>query len=209
MKKNLLWMFAAILFCGAMTTVFTSCSKDDDDKNVTPPAPQEENTNPTKFDIELNLIAQPKSLQYFEYDFKYVDANGNAKTVKIDQNTQSASIGSLAHFPIYTNVISALASLVPYADLNNPIIYRVTLKDQPVGKTISYITTCHVKENATITETLQYAMPAVLAIKSTDNSACGAFNILTQKVNPEQWAEYIAKVEGKTILQATNEFEVE
>lgn len=30
MKKNLLWMFAAILFCGAMTT---SCGSDDDDNS--------------------------------------------------------------------------------------------------------------------------------------------------------------------------------
>ena len=31
MKKNLLWMFAAILFCGVMTT---SCGSDDDDSTV-------------------------------------------------------------------------------------------------------------------------------------------------------------------------------
>ena len=75
MKKNLLWMLAAILFCGVMTT---SCSKDDDDNSTpTPDTPKQE----TQYDIELNFIAHPKSLQYFEYDFKYVDANGNTKTI--------------------------------------------------------------------------------------------------------------------------------
>lgn len=39
MKKNFYWMFAAILFCSAMTTVFTSCSKDDDNNT---PEPQKE-----------------------------------------------------------------------------------------------------------------------------------------------------------------------
>ena len=61
MKKNLYRMFAAILFCGAMTTVFTSCSKDDDDNNggSTPSGQQAGETNqPTKRDVELNFIAQ-------------------------------------------------------------------------------------------------------------------------------------------------------
>jgi hypothetical protein len=31
MKKNFLWMLAAILLCGTMTTVFTACGDDDDD----------------------------------------------------------------------------------------------------------------------------------------------------------------------------------
>ena len=202
-------MFAAILFCGAMTTVFTSCSKDDDDDKVTPPTQQDEPTNPTKYDVELNFIAQPKSLQYFEYDFKYVDANGNTKTIDIDQDTPSASIGSLAQLPAYTEVVSALASIDAYADLNNPFVYRVTLKDQPVGKPISYTTTCHVKENVTITETLQYATPAVLAKRAAENSLYSPFSIRTWKITPERWAEYIPTVDGKTIAQASYEFVVQ
>jgi hypothetical protein len=211
MKKNFYRMFAAILFCGAMTTVFTSCSKDDDDNNggSTPSGQQGGETNqPTKRDVELNFIAQKKSLQYFEYDFKYVDAKGNTKTIDIDENTASASIGTLAQFPLYTQTISGMAAVEAYADLANPFIYRVTLKDQPVGKTISYTTTCHVKENATITETLQYATPGVLAVSVADNIAYSPFSIRTWKINPDRWSAYVETVEGKTIEQATFEFEV-
>ena len=74
---------------------------------------------------------------------------------------------------------------------------------------MSYTTTCHVKENATITETLQYAMPGVLAIKTNDQSTCSTFGLKTQKVTPDQWAKYVSTVEGKTILEASNEFVVE
>ena len=31
MKKNLLWMFAAILLCGLTITMFTACGGDDED----------------------------------------------------------------------------------------------------------------------------------------------------------------------------------
>ena len=211
MKKNLYRMFAAILFCGAMTTVFTSCSKDDDDNNggSTPSGQQGGETNqPTKRDVELNFSAQKKSLQYFEYDFKYVDAKGNTKTIDIDENTASASIGTLAQFPLYTQTISGMAAVEAYADLANPFIYRVTLKDQPVGETISYTTTCHVKENATITETLQYATPGVLAVSVADNIAYSPFSIRTWKITPDRWSAYVETVEGKTVSQATFEFEV-
>jgi len=203
MKKNLLWMLAAILLCGAMTT---SCSKDDDDDNnaQTPDKPNVE----TKYDFELNFIAQPKSLLYFEYDFKYVDANGNTKTIDIDQNTTSASLGTLAQNPSYKAVISAIASIEGYADMQNPFIYRVTLKDQPVGKTISYTTTCHVKENATITETLQYAWPSVLVVKTTDTSVFSNFNFKTWKITPDKWESYIPTIDGKIISNATDEIVV-
>jgi hypothetical protein len=205
MKKNLLWMFAAILFCGMITT---SCSKDDDNNNnnpQTPDTPQEE----TMLDVELNFIAHPKSLQYFEYDFKYVDANGNTKTIDIDQNTESASLGILAEQPIYTGVVDVIASVDGYTDLKNPFVYRVTLKNQPVGKTISYTTTCHVKENATITETLVYATPGVLALKTAYMSAFVPFSMRTWKITPDKWEQYISSLEGTTIGQATDEFTVE
>jgi hypothetical protein len=32
MKKNILWMLAAILTCGLMVTALSACSSDDDDK---------------------------------------------------------------------------------------------------------------------------------------------------------------------------------
>ena len=47
MKKNFFRMFAAILFCGAIATVFTACSKDDDDNNTTPTPEAQKNTAKT------------------------------------------------------------------------------------------------------------------------------------------------------------------
>jgi hypothetical protein len=214
MKKYYSMVFAAIrplmfsmAFCGAIATVFTACSKDDDD-NKTPVQPKDDQ-KATKGDVTLTFVAQPKSLQYFEYDFKYIDAKGNTKTVDIDEKTQST--GSLDDLEIgfYKNTISALAQDPEYADLNNPFVYRVVLKDQPVGGKVTYTTVCHVKEGATITETLRYATPLVISSKRLENServlVSSIFSFNSQRVSPEQWNEYITKMEGKEIREASGE----
>jgi hypothetical protein len=84
MKKNHLWMLAAILLYG-LATVFISCSKDDDgDKPKTPEEEQpggKEDPKAASADVTLTLIIQRSTLNAFEYDFKLVDTNGTAKTL--------------------------------------------------------------------------------------------------------------------------------
>jgi hypothetical protein len=213
MKKNFIKMLAAIFFCGTMTTVFTACGDDDDDKNQPKtPEEQKEEQKATKGDVTLTFIAQPKSLQYFEYDFKYVDAKGNTKTIDIDQNTQSSGTLDEFEFSFIKASIAAVAAVPAYADLNDPFVYRVTLKDQPVGGTVTYTTTCHVKEGASITETLQYATPTVFRSLKLENgervSLSGVVSFKTWKITPEKWDDYVSTVEGKVINEASGEVSV-
>lgn len=214
MKKNLLWMIAAILCCGAMTTVFTSCGDDDDDNNTKPDTPEEQqqDNKATKGDVTLTFVAQPKSLQYFEYDFQYVDAKGNSRTIDVDQDTQSSGSLDDFEFEYLTNLISTVAEIPDYEDLKTPFVYRVVLKDQPVGSKVTYTTTCHVKEGTSITETLRYATPTVLSAVMLENGkrvdASAHFSLNTQRVSPEQWQDYISKMEGKNIREASGEITV-
>ena len=213
MKKNFIKMLAAIFFCGTMTTVFTACGDDDDD-NKTPQTPEEqkEEQKATKGDVTLTFIAQPKSLQYFEYDFKYVDAKGNTKTIDVDQNTQSSGTLDEFEFSFIKVSMSALAADPDYADLNDPFVYRVTLKDQPVGGVVTYTTTCHVKEGASITETLKYVTPTVLRSLKLENgervSLSGVVNFKSWRIAPEKWDDYVSTVEGKVINEASGEVSV-
>ena len=213
MKKNFIRMFAAILFCGAIATVFTACSKDDDDNSKSTPDQPKEEQKATKGDVTLTFIAQPKSLQYFEYDFKYVDAKGNTKTIDIDQDTKSSGSLDDFEFQYIKEAINALATMPGYADISTPFVYRVALKDQPIGGTVTYTTTCHVKEGASISETLQYALPQVISTLKLENDArmlaeSTVFNFRTQKVTSEQWEKYVSTMEGKTISQASGEITV-
>jgi len=206
MKKNLLWMLAAILCCGLTTIALTSCGSDDD--------PEEQNggqgeKKATKGDVTLTFVAQPKALTYFEYDFKYVDAKGNTKTIDIDQDTQSSGSLDDFEFKAIKDVINVLAANPEYADLNNPFVYRVVLKDQPVGSTVTYTTTCHVKEGASISETLVYALPSVMPSIKLENSnrelASAFAGFKGQRVSPEQWEQYVSAMEGKVIVQGSGE----
>jgi len=202
-------MFAAILFCGAMTNVFTACGSDDDDKDKKPTEQKDDNKTPTatKGDVTLTFVAQPKSLQYFEYDFKYVDAKGNSKTLDFDQDTQSNSTLDDVEIGFFRNCISVVAENPRYQDMSNPIVYRVELKDQPIGNNVTYTTTCHVKEGATISDSLFYAYPMVIPTLKMENSqrvlASSVYRLSTWKIAPEKWQEYIQTVEGKTIGTAS------
>lgn len=209
MKKNFFRMFAAILVCGAIATVFTACSKDDDGTTPTPTPDQPQHF---KAEVTLTFIAHPKALNYFEYKFKYVDANGNTKTIDINEKTQGS--GSLDDFELKAikDMIDAQASIPGYEDLKKPFVYRIVLKDQPSGGKVTFTTTCHVKEGASISETLVYALPTVIrSIKKGNGArllASAEFGIAGRRVTPEQWEKYKESMEGKEISQASGEIVV-
>lgn len=213
MKRNFIKMLAAIFFCGTMTTVFTACGDDDDDNSQTKPAEeQKEEQKASKGDVILTFVAHPKSLQYFEYNFKYEDANGTTNTIDINQNTQSSGTLDGFEFIYIKKSIEDLASVPAYADLSDPFVYRVTLKDQPVGGVVTFTTTCHVKEGASITETLQYATPMVFKSLKLENrervSISGLVGFKSWKIIPEKWNDYVVSVEGKVINEASGEVSV-
>jgi len=84
MKKNLLWMLAAILLCGAMTT---SCDNKESELIPILPTPTPEEPIPNIVSIKVKYEASASETVMSNYDLigtavliRYIDTNGQIKT---------------------------------------------------------------------------------------------------------------------------------
>ncbi|MBQ2181729.1 MAG: hypothetical protein II400_05720 [Bacteroidaceae bacterium] len=88
MKKNNLWMLAAILFCG-LATVFTSCSKDDDDSG------KKEGDTPTptttkvadRVEVKYYVSVADDMLSLFDIDINYEGPGYGKQTKKMEKTS--------------------------------------------------------------------------------------------------------------------------
>ncbi len=88
MKKNFFRMFAAILFCGAIATVFTACSKDDDDNNTTPTPEAQKNTAKTASAwYEVNMGEDV--LEVFDVEVTTISPSFGESTKKLTKTSYS------------------------------------------------------------------------------------------------------------------------
>ena len=85
MKKNFLWMLAAILLCGTMTTVFTACGDDDDDNGGG-------SSTANTYEVTLSAVLPSCSAPYMYVELKYTDADGKTQTVTVKEGDQSQTI---------------------------------------------------------------------------------------------------------------------
>lgn len=76
MKKNLLWMMAAILFCGA---VMTSCNKDDD--KISEDATKVK-TVEVNYRIKISDATKTSIQKAFTFTIEYYDQTGNLVSVE-------------------------------------------------------------------------------------------------------------------------------
>ena len=214
MRKNHFWMLAAILLCG-LATVFISCSKDDD--GDTKPKTEEEeqggkeNPKAASADVTLTLIIQRSTLNAFEYDFKYVDTNGAAKTLKINEKTEGVALDEYEKY-VY-NTYSKLSFPIYGEDfvkeMQNPLVLRFTMKDQPTGKQYSYETIIHAKKDFQFKEPFYYCKPSVIVTetpKGGQRTPKESFVIQVQPVS--DWERYVSTVDGKSSLYGSGDFTV-
>ena len=206
MKKNFMWMIAAILFCGTMTTVFTSCGSDD--SNTTPkpvtPEEQQEEKKAESADVTLTLVVQRSTLNIFKYDFKYVDAKGNTQTFDIDEKTEGVPFDDFEQ-PLYNLYSKASFPALGEAfaqDMQNPLVLRFTLKNQPTGKNYSYETICHIKEDFQFKENFIYVFPSVLVTETPKGGHRAlkygnSFNFQITQVTESGWERLAGRIEGK------------
>ena len=88
MRKNHLWMLAAILFCG-LATVFTSCSKDDDDSGKK----EEDTPTPTttkvadRVEVKYYVSVADDMLSLFDIDINYEGPGYGKQTKKMDKTS--------------------------------------------------------------------------------------------------------------------------
>jgi hypothetical protein len=220
MKKNFIQMFAACLrgfailaIGGLTTTALISCGDDDDDNNSQPKTPQEqqEDTKAATADITLTLVIQPATLNVFEYDFKYVDAKGNTKTFDIDNNTTGVSFDEFERnrYNTFTNATFPVYGDDFYKDMQNPLVLRYTLKDQPTGKKYSYETVCHVREDFKYQDVFIYAFPCVFVTetpKGGQRTVKNDFQFQITKVT--NWEPFANLANGKRSTLGSDELTV-
>ena len=83
MRKNLLWMLAAILFCGAMTT---SCGDDDDDKKGGDQPTTDKSIVGMNVAYRVGFLDGYDTLTDYTITVTYTDENGKDKTETINNN---------------------------------------------------------------------------------------------------------------------------
>ena len=214
MKKNNLWMLAAILLCG-LATVFISCSKDDDgDKPKTPEEEQpggKEEPKAASADVTLTLIIQRSTLNAFEYDFKYVDTKGTTKTWDIDAETEGVALDDFekAIYNTYVNLSLPMYGEELVKDMQNPLVLRFTLKDQPTGKKYSYETIMHAKKDFKFTDPFYFCRPGVIVTETPKGGQRTQKESFVIQVNPvTDWERFVSLVDGKSCIYGTGELTV-
>jgi len=204
MKKNLLWMFAAILFCGAMTT---SCDKDDDN-NSSPTPPEETPSTATKYDVTLTLFTYKTISAYVDYEFSYTDHNGKESTPVMLTGNEKGETLSTNEAAYYKNQYEArVTESFPESKYLEYVAFHYTIKDVPKGSEISWKTIQHMAQGATApTEGIRFVWPCVMVTAKAGAAIRNRMNIgegiVTTKM--DQWFENIIKgKEGREFTYAT------
>ena len=130
MKKNFLWMLAAILLCGTMTTVFTACGDDDDDNGGG-------SSTANTYEVTLSAVLPSCSAPYMYVELKYTDADGKTQTVTVKEGDQSQTISDDA-MTIYKNATSAYRGNPAYVAILDDFTVRTFTMRVPAGKSFSY-----------------------------------------------------------------------
>jgi hypothetical protein len=103
-------------------------------------------------------------------------------------------------FPIYGEAL--------VKDMQNPLVLRFTLKDQPTGKKYSYETIMHIKKDFQIKERFYYCRPSVIATetpKGGQRTPKESFVIQVNDITVNSWERYVSLVDGKSSLYGSGE----
>ncbi|MBR1790773.1 MAG: hypothetical protein IJ754_03340 [Bacteroidaceae bacterium] len=169
MKKNLLWMFAAILLCGLTITMFTACG--DDDPVIPAPEPQEEEKEGEEgekegekedvivkagvYDISVAYIVHRSLTNFFDIELTTTDNNGKETTYsfKTPQDQSDGFQGTEAkdYQAVSYGVLRAVDDLFTLDYCNDVIVRRIIFKDVPVDKSVKFITVFHKKQDLQVT----------------------------------------------------------
>ena len=209
MKKNLLWMLAAIFFCGAITT---SCSKDDDDKNSPTPTPEPETAKSYK--VTLDMVIHEKALDMMTVDFIYTDADGKENTMKIDKNTAAnAQLTELEKKFFNNDPTLALyknednhPGITDYLSTKYLKVYRVTLDNVATGKTIKTTAKSYILDSYQPNETNNYVLvPIVIPTREGQNdSFMASLSFVMYFYRADNWERLKDKLNGKEIAACMN-----
>ena len=172
MKKNLLWMLAAILFCGITVTMLTSCGDDD----PIPTSNEGDNNDGDGdgdgdgegegegektivkagvYDISIAYIIHRSITEIFDVELTTTDPNGNENTYsfKTPQEPSDAFVGNEAE--IYRassyETFKMVDPLFTLDYCNDVIVRRINFRDVPVDKSVKFITVFNKKPDVQLT----------------------------------------------------------
>lgn len=211
MKKNLLWMLAAILLCGLTVTVFTACGDDDDDNNT--PKPQDTPTEATSYDVTLTFMAFKSLTPYVTYEFSYTNHKGEKSgPIKISGNEKGEDLtaNELEEYKGFYKLY--VSENVPESKYLEYMAMHFTIKDVPTDGSISWETTRHKIAEATVPEEpFSYVWPSVMVTVKSGNKSRSVMNLgpgIVGESNREKWFEnIIVGKDGSSVPYASGSIE--
>ena len=140
MKKNLLWMMAAILTCGF---ALTACDKDDEEPEI--PATPKVATVDVEYKIKIDDATKTSIQKAVTFTVEYYDRDG--KLVTIEPLKYGNTVWSLGHtITEFPSIYGIKVTVAPKADLSGisdndefDVVYDVLVTGTPkdaTGKTL-------------------------------------------------------------------------
>ena len=213
MKKNFLWMLAAILFCGAMTTVLTACGGSDND-SPTDPTPSQPETK--EYTVTLDLVVHERAFNMMTLDFIYTDANGKENKMHVDKSTTSnAQLTEMeksffAKDPQLEAYRDAEAEqkypgINDYMDTKHLKVYRVTLDKVASGKTITTTATTYILDSYQPKESNDWElMPTVIVAEKNSGNFLSTAALLLRFFGANNWDKLKERMNGGVIGSCVN-----
>ena len=227
MKKNLLWMLAAILFCGLTATMVTACGDDEEDNQPKNPEEQQDPDDPQKpevkkadfYDITITVVGQSSLFKVMTSDFTInwvKNGQPNLKTVEFDEDFEGESALDALENSSYTRATKVAFMGEPKleVDMQQKYIYRMTLKDIAVDTKYSYDFFCHVNKDFQIAEgdSLLYILPMVMVTETakgtTNLELIEEFNYSGGVVHPNNLSRFLQQFDDRKPMFLKNEFTV-
>lgn len=212
MKKNLLWMFAAILLCGLTITMFTACGGDDEDTR--PNSEQQggdEGDDPaipeaTAYDITFTVVAPTNAFDITSYDFTYADSKGNKITKEIDADMPNEPLSELEKNGLDMYIKTSSMTNSNFAELlSDTRAQHFTLTNIPAGSKVQYQLVMHPSPEYKPAEgtTISFATPAVNVTQTPQNGKKTITSSFENKVytfKDTKWEYFKTRMEGHVLI---------
>lgn len=210
MKRNLMWMLAAILLCGSLSMVFTACGGDD---NGSPSGGGSESIIPNTYEVTLCAVLPRSAAPYLNLQVEYTDANGKKGTAEITKDTASENFTAEGK-KTYQGVTKDVRAMPEIAPLLDDVIVRNFKFTVPSGKTFTYMAKLAVRNDfAAPTEKVTMPLPTMFACAkrisgnsedfSDVASNSSAHMSFSQGVAVNKFAQYLEKLNGREVANCT------
>lgn len=210
MKRNLMWMLAAILLCGSLSMVFTACGGDD---NGSSSGGGSESIIPNTYEVTLCAVLPRSAAPYMNLQVEYTDANGKKGTAEITKDNASENLTAEGK-KAYDWITKYGRQMPEIAPLLDDVIVRTFKFSVPSGKTFTYLAKIAVRNDfAAPTDKVTMPLPTMFSYatrisgNSEDFSAV-ALNLsaemtFSQGILANKFAQYLEKIDGKEVARST------